>query len=50
MKNPRVVQAPSPVAAPAVVAPKPEAIDNSKQYNQETNQKLDAIFKKEMKK
>jgi len=46
-----IVQAPSPepvVAAPAVVAPKPEPIDNSKQYNQETNQKLNAIFKKEM--
>ncbi|WP_031437738.1 exosortase system-associated protein, TIGR04073 family [Methylobacter tundripaludum] len=52
-EEPVVVQAPSPkpaVAAPAVVAPRPEAIDNSKQYNQETNQKLDAIFKKEMKK
>lgn len=47
-----IVETPSApvVAAPAVVAPKPEAIDNSKQYNQETNQKLDAIFKKEMKK
>jgi putative exosortase-associated protein (TIGR04073 family) len=46
-----VVQAPSPapvVAAP--VGPKPQPIDNSKQYNQETNQKLDAMFKKEMKK
>jgi putative exosortase-associated protein (TIGR04073 family) len=46
-----VVQEPSPapvVAAP--VEPKPQAIDNSKQYNQETNQKLDAMFKKEMKK
>ncbi|HEY8035699.1 MAG TPA: exosortase system-associated protein, TIGR04073 family [Methylobacter sp.] len=46
-----VVQAPSPapiVAAP--VAPRPAPIDNSKQYNQETNQKLDAMFKKEMKK
>ncbi len=38
-----------PVAAP-VVAPKPAAIDNSKQYRQEANQKLDAVFKKEMKK
>jgi putative exosortase-associated protein (TIGR04073 family) len=48
-----VVQAPipQPVApAPAVIEPKPQAIDNSKQYNQETNQKLDEIFKKEMKK
>lgn len=48
-----IVQAPSPqpvVAAPAPVAPRPEPIDNSKQYNQETNQKLDAMFKKEMKK
>ncbi len=43
---------PAPVVAapPAVAAPRPEPIDNSKQYNQETNQKLDAIFKKEMKK
>lgn len=52
-EEPPVVQAPSPepvVAAPAVVAPKPEPIDNSKQYNQETNQKLDTLFKKEMKK
>lgn len=52
-EEPAEVQAPSPapvVAAPAVVAPKPEPIDNSKQYNQETNQKLDALFKKEMKK
>lgn len=48
--EPPLVQAPNPepVAAPAVVAPKPEPIDNSKQYNQETNQKLDTIFKKEM--
>ncbi|MGZ4971098.1 MAG: exosortase system-associated protein, TIGR04073 family [Methylobacter sp.] len=48
-----VVQAPIPrpvVAAPAPVAPKPEPIDNSKQYNQETNQKLDEVFKKRMKK
>ncbi len=46
-----VVQAPSVepvVAAPAVVTPKPEAIDNSKQYSQETNHKLDTVFKKEM--
>ncbi len=44
-----VVQAPAPepvVAAP--VAPKPQPIDNSKQYNQETNHKLDRVFKKEM--
>ena len=33
---------------PAVIAPKPEAIDNSKQYHQETNHKLDTLFKKEM--
>lgn len=46
-----IVQVPSVapvVAAPAVVAPKPEPIDNSKQYHQETNQKLDTLFKKEM--
>lgn len=49
-EEPLVVQAPvaEPIAAPAVVAPKPEPIDNSKQYNQETNQKLDTMFKKEM--
>lgn len=44
-----VVQAPAPepvVAAP--VAPKPQPIDNSKQYHQETNHKLDRVFKKEM--
>lgn len=44
------VQAPEPVAAPVVAAPKPEPIDNTKQLHQETNQKLDTIFKKEMKK
>ncbi|MDI1292896.1 MAG: exosortase system-associated protein, TIGR04073 family [Methylobacter sp.] len=46
-----IVQAPvaeSVIDAPAVIAPKPEPIDNSKQYRQETNQKLDTIFKKEM--
>lgn len=36
--------------ATAIVEPKPEAIDNSKQYSQETNQKLDSLFKNEMKK
>jgi putative exosortase-associated protein (TIGR04073 family) len=48
---PHVVEAPvpTPVAAP-VAAPRPAAIDNSKQYNQEANQKLDTFFKKEMKK
>ncbi len=51
-EEPAVVQAPiaASVAAPVVVAPKPEPIDNSKLYNQETNQKLDTLFKKEMKK
>ncbi len=51
-EEPPVVQAPvvEPVAAPAVVAPRPEPIDNSKQYRQETNHKLDQMFKKEMKK
>lgn len=52
-EEPPVVQAPIPqpvVAAPAVVTPRPEPIDSSKQYQQETNQKLDALFKKEMKK
>jgi len=41
---------PQPVAAVPVVAPKPEPIDNSKLYNQETNQKLDQMFNKRMKK
>jgi putative exosortase-associated protein (TIGR04073 family) len=47
-----VVQEPvaESVVAPVVVAPKPEPIDNSKQYKQETNHKLDEMFKKEMKK
>ena len=52
-EEPTIAQTPSPapvVAAPAVVAPKPEPIDNSKQYREETNQKLDSMFKKEMKK
>jgi putative exosortase-associated protein (TIGR04073 family) len=50
--EPAVVQAPvaESVAAPAVAAPKPQPIDNSKQYSQETNQKLDTMFKKEMSK
>lgn len=48
-KQPSVVQTPAPVVAVStVIAPKPEPIDNSKQYNQETNQKLDRFFKKEM--
>jgi putative exosortase-associated protein (TIGR04073 family) len=49
--EPVQVQAPAPapiVAAPAVTVVKPEPIDNTKQYNQETNQKLDTMFKKEM--
>ena len=48
---PSIVQAPrpEPVAA-APVEPKPQPIDNTKQYNQETNQKSDTMFKKEMKK
>lgn len=51
-EEPSVVQEPAaaPVAAPVVVAPKPAAIDNSKLYKEETNQKLDTMFKKEMKK
>jgi len=52
-EEPAIVQMPKPeptVTAPAAVAPKPEPIDNAKQYSQETNQKLDALFKKEMKK
>lgn len=39
-----------PTAAPVLTDPKPQAIDNSKQYRQEANQKLDEVFKKEMKK
>ncbi|MGZ5620063.1 MAG: exosortase system-associated protein, TIGR04073 family, partial [Methylobacter sp.] len=50
-EEPAIVQMPKPEPiASAAVAPKPEPIDNSKQYSQETNQKLDALFKKEMKK
>jgi putative exosortase-associated protein (TIGR04073 family) len=46
-----VVEAPVPApVATTVVAPRPAAIDNSKLYNQEANQKLDTFFKKEMKK
>lgn len=49
-----VVQAPSVepvVAAPAVTAPKIAAVDRPELYNQEeTNRKLDAIFKSKMKK
>ncbi len=47
-----VVQTPSvaPVlAAPAVVAPKaPPIVDRSGQYSQDTNKKLDTLFKKQM--
>ncbi len=47
--EPPVVLAPTPmVAATPIAAPKPEAIDNSKLYQQETNQKLNTLFKKEM--
>ncbi len=51
-EEPPVVQEPvaESVVAPVVVAPKPQPIDNSKQYKQETNHKLDEMFKKEMKK
>jgi putative exosortase-associated protein (TIGR04073 family) len=44
------VQAPIPptVAAPQPQQPKPQPIDNSKQYNTETNQKLNTLFKEEM--
>ena len=45
------VQVPSTepvVAAPAVVTPKAAVVDRSEQYGQETNRKLDTIFKKEM--
>lgn len=34
--------------APARVAPKPAVVDRSSQYNNQTNRKLDVIFKKEM--
>jgi putative exosortase-associated protein (TIGR04073 family) len=42
-----VVQAPPP-PAPAVAAPKPEPVEYPAQYPQDTNRKLDKIFKKEM--
>ncbi len=42
-----VVQAPV-VSAPAVVTPKAPVVDRSQQYRQETNRKLDTLFKKEM--
>ena len=51
-EEPPVVESPpspEPVVA-APVTPKPEPIDNSRQYREETNQKLDTLFKKEMKK
>lgn len=44
---PAVVQAPV-VSAPVAVAPKTPAVDRSQQYQQETNRKLDTLFKKEM--
>ncbi len=49
-EEPSAAQAPipEPVLAPVVIAPKPEPIDNAKQYRQEINQKLDVMFKKEM--
>lgn len=40
------VQTPPP--APAIVAPKPAAVEYPAQYPQDTNRKLDTIFKKEM--
>ena len=50
--EPTFVQAPRPplpvVTAPAMVTPMPVPIDNSKQYSQETDQKLNTFFKQEM--
>jgi putative exosortase-associated protein (TIGR04073 family) len=51
--QPEQAIAPVPVpapAAPVVIAPKPQPIDNSKLYNQETSHQLDEVFKKRMKK
>lgn len=42
-----LVQAPV-VSVPVVVAPKAAVVDRSQQYSQETNRKLDTLFKKEM--
>lgn len=51
-EQPEQAVAPVPVvpAAPVVIAPKPQPIDNSKLYNQEANHQLDEVFKKRMKK
>jgi putative exosortase-associated protein (TIGR04073 family) len=51
-EQPEQAIAPVPVvpAAPVVIAPKPQPIDNSKLYNQEANHQLDEVFKKRMKK
>jgi putative exosortase-associated protein (TIGR04073 family) len=52
-EQPEQAIAPVPVpapAAPVVIAPKPQPIDNSKLYNQETSHQLDEVFKKRMKK
>ncbi len=45
-----LVPSPAPIATPTVTAPPPAPIDNSKMYKQETNRKLDTLFKKEMSK
>ena len=56
LKDTHQVTSPSAVApsaqavTPSVAEPKPLPIDNSKQYNVETNRKLDTVFKNEMSK
>jgi hypothetical protein len=49
---PTVTQTPVTQPVPTAVATPPQAfvVDRSKQYNQETNKKLDARFKQEMQK
>jgi len=40
--------APIPAASPVVVAPRLPVVDHSDQYNQQTNKKIDTLFKKQM--
>jgi len=43
-----VAEAPVPTPSPVVVAPRLPVVDDSGQYNQQTNRKIDTLFKRQM--
>jgi len=49
-KTQKIVQPVTEAPAPAPTPPRAAVVDRSAQYNQETNRKLDRLFKKEMRK